>query len=120
MPAVTKAHGLTFPTTNYGLTPRYFKIDTGNVNVSTNYNTDIYSSFALAVSAINSVASIITLGTPSGNAFVVQVDDTFGGRENVAAAATLVDVINDALPTANVITVTESTGFVGADFNAFA
>jgi hypothetical protein len=119
MPEVTRVNGSAQPGSWYGLAPRYFKVDTGNVTVATNY-TNTGSNFEKAVFAVSSLASIVTLGTPSGNAFVVAVDNTFGGSGTANATSALESVIADALPTANAIVVTESTGFVGGAFDTFA
>jgi hypothetical protein len=112
MPEVTRTNGSAQPGSWYGLTPTYFKVDTGNVTIATNY-TDTGSNFEKAVFAINSLASIVTLGTPSGNAFVVVVDNSFGGSGSDNAVTALSNVVANALPTANAITVTSSTGFSG-------
>ena len=119
MPGFTRVNGSAQPGSWYGLNPRYFKVDTGNITIDTNY-TSTLSNFENVAFAISSVASIVTLGTPSGNAFVVQVDDTFGGRGTDSAKVTLAAAVTAAIPTANVVTVTESTGFVGSTFNTFA
>lgn len=129
MPGFNRTNGNTVATSVYGLAPRYFKIETGNVslgNTSTANTTAYYglpgSNFEKAVFAVGSVASIITLGAPAnnGNIFVVQVDNTFDGRGADDAKTTLQNVVSNALPTANAITVTESAGFVAGAFDTFA
>lgn len=112
MPQVTRVNGSAQPGSWYGLTPSYFKVDTGDVTIATNYG-DTNSNFEKAVFAINSLASIVTLGTPSGNAFVVVVDSSFDGSGTSNAKVALSNAIANALPSANAITVTSSTGFSG-------
>jgi hypothetical protein len=113
MPEITRVNGSAQPGSWYGLTPTYFKVDTGNVTVATNY-TDTNSNFEKAVFAINGLASIVTLGVPSGNAFVVVVDSSFDGSGSANATTALENVVANAIPSANAITVTSSTGFSGA------
>jgi hypothetical protein len=112
MPEITRTNGSAQPGSWYGLTPSYYKVDTGNVTIATNY-TDTNSNFEKAVFAINSLASIVTLGTPSGNAFVVVVDNSFDGSGTENAVTAISSVVANALPTANAIAVTESAGFSG-------
>lgn len=112
MPEITRVNGSAQPGSWYGLTPTYFKVDTGNITIATGY-TSTNSNFEKAVFAINSLASIVTLGTPSGNAFVVVVDNSYDGSGTANATTALANVIANALPTANAITVTSSTGFTG-------
>lgn len=125
MPSITRVNGFAQPGSQYGLTPRYLKVDTGNISFETgNANASDYylkpeSPFDKAVFAVGTEASIITLGTPSGNAFVVQVDNTYGGSTGNNTVSTMAASIQDALG-ANLVTITESTGFVGAAFNTFS
>ena len=103
----------------YGLTPRYLKVDTGNVTIATSYgNTN--SNFEKAVFAISSQASIVTLGTPSANLFVVQVDNTYGAATGDSSTANSVAAAIKSAINANVVTIKESTGFSGGGFANFA
>ena len=123
MPGFTRVNGTAQPGSVYGLSPRYLKIATGNVAIATGY-TAVNSNFARAVSAVSSEASVVTLGTPSGNIFVVQVDASYGaavgdstGTSNLALSIKTAIAANIAIDT---VTITESTGFSGAAFATFA
>ena len=125
MPGFTRVNGTAQPGSVYGLSPRYLKIATGNVVIATG-NTAVNSNFARAVSAISSEASIITLGTPSANIFVVQVDASYGaavgdstGTSNLALSIKTAIAAGNAAAI-DTVTITESTGFVGGAFAAFA
>jgi hypothetical protein len=130
MAGFTRTNGNAQPGSWYGLTPRYLKIDTGNVIYSLDpsnaqYYGNTLSNFEKAVFAISSQASIVTLGKPTegGNCFIVRVDNTFGvsttDASNVSITGSLASSIKSAL-TANAVVITESTGYSGSGFAAFA
>jgi len=119
MPGFSRVNGSAQPGSVYGLSPRYLKIETGNVAVATGY-TATNSNFEKAVFAISSEASIVTLGTPSANIFIVQVDTSYGAVKGTSGGtSTMALSIMTALD-ADVVTITESTGFVGGAINTFA
>ena len=123
MPGFTRVNGTAQPGSVYGLNPRYLKIATGNVTIATDYDVT-RSNFERAVFAISSEASIVTLGTPSANVFVVVVDDSYGAAVgNSGGSSNLALSIKTAIATTtdiDVVTITESTGFVGGAIDAFA
>ena len=113
MASVTKINGRTLPGAFYGLTPRMFTVtmdaatfDVAAVDGIPNY-TLVNSTFEEAVRAINSVASIIILGTPTATAFTVVVDNSFDGRGSDAAAVVLKAAIEASVTGAAVATVAE-------------
>jgi hypothetical protein len=119
MPGFTRTNGNAQVGSWYGLSPRYLKVDCGNVTIATNYGNTL-SNFEKAVFAISSKASIVTLGTPSGNAFVIQVDDSYQeATGNSGVTGSMAAAIQSAI-NANVVTITESTGFSGGGFANFA
>jgi len=119
MPGFTRVNGSAQPGSVYGLSPRYLKIDTGNVAVATGY-TATNSNFEKAVFAVASEASIVTLGTPSANIFVVQIDNSYGAAVGTSGGTSAMALSIKTGLNANVVTITESTGFVGGAINTFA
>ena len=119
MPGFTRVNGTAKPGSVYGLSPRYLSIDTGNVAVATGY-TATNSNFEKAVFAVSSEASVVTLGTPSGNIFVVQVDASYGAVKGDSGGTSSMALSVKTALNANVVTITESTGFSGGAFAAFA
>lgn len=122
MPEITRVNGGAQPGSWYGLTPKYLKIDTGNVTYETsdsadaNYYLKPLSTFDKAVFAINTEASIVSLNKPAdgGNVFLVQVDNTCSvvtGNDTVATN-TMANNIKSAL-NANLVTITVYGGFEG-------
>lgn len=93
MAEVTRTNGTTIPGAFYGLTPQFYTV--ALTGVHTGY-TLVDSAFEKAVRGINSVASIVILGTPASGAFVVAVDDSFQGRGTDTAIATLKAAIDNA------------------------
>jgi len=101
---ITRLNGSAQAGAFYGYQPRWFEVaDTG-------YDTTpgaVDSNFEKAVRAIESIATIVILGTPGTGGFMVAVDgNTFDGYTSggtpVAAAAALEAVIEAAVPTCTV------------------
>ena len=119
MPGFSRVNGTAQVGSWYGLTPRYLKIDCGNITVATGY-TLTGSNFEKAVFAVSSEASIVTLGTPSANIFVVQVDNSYGAAVGDSTGTSNLALSIKTTLGANAVVITESTGFSGAGFAAFA
>jgi len=112
MPGFLRVNGSAQPGSVYGLSPRYLKINTGSVTVASGY-TATNSFFEKAVFAISSEASIVTLGTPSANIFIVQVDNSYGAVKGTSGGTSNLALSIMTAIDADVVTITESTGFVG-------
>lgn len=132
MPNVTRTNGNTVATSVYGLTPRYLKIEIGNVNfgniadtANVSYYGKPYSNYEKTLFALATEASIITAGKPTaaGNVIVVQVDNTYGAVTGLAnstvTTSNVAAAIRSAL-TADQVTITESAGFSADGFAAFS
>ena len=119
MPGFSRVNGNAQVGNWYGYTPRYLKIDTGNITIATNYG-NTGSNFEKAVFAISNQASIVALGTPSANLFVVQVDNTYGGATGDSSVANSMAAAIKSAINATTVTITESTGFSGGGFASFA
>lgn len=119
MAGFTRVNGSAQPGAWYGLNPRYLSIETGNVTIDTNYDVTL-SNFEKAVFAVSSEASIVVLGTPSANIFVVVVDDSYGAAKGTSGGSSNLALSIKTAINANVVTITESTGFVGGAINTFA
>ena len=101
MAVFTRVNGTAQPGAQYGLQPRFFNVALSGVH--TGY-TAVDSAFEKAVRGINSVASIVILGTPASGNFVVVVDDSFGGRGSDSATATLAAAIDAATGGSSTVT----------------
>lgn len=93
MAVFTRVNGTAQPGAFFGLQPRFFNV--ALTGVHTGY-TAVDSAFEKAVRGINAVASIVILGTPASGNFVVAVDNSFDGRGDASAAATLKSAIDAA------------------------
>lgn len=102
MAVFTRVNGTAQPGAFYGLQPRFFNV--ALTGIHTGY-TAVESTFEKAVRGINSVASIVVLGTPASGNVVVAVDNSFGGRGTDSATDTLAAAIDAA--TGGTSTVTE-------------
>ena len=87
MPGITRTHGGAIPGAFYGgYQPSFFTVAGSGLN--TNYAATS-STYELAVRGIESVATVVVLGTPTAAGFVVAVDGgSFAGRgDNTGYAA---------------------------------
>ena len=101
MAVFTRVNGTAQPGAQYGLQPRFFNVALSGVHTS---YTAVDSAFEKAVRGINSVASIVILGTPASGNFVVAVDNSFGGRGSDSATATLAAAIDAATGGSSTVT----------------
>jgi len=126
-PGITRIHGAAIPQVlTGGYQIRWFKAATAGFfqdAAGTSYATadaEPGSKFETAVRAIQSVATIVVLGTPTSGGFIVGVDAaTFFGRDDETgyAADTALDTIDALLTTAlgGAVTTTE-VSITGATF----
>lgn len=77
---ITRVHGTAYPGSLYGYQTRFFTV--AGSGFQTSYGT-VGCNFEGALRAIESVASITMVGTPTSAGFVVGIDgDTFYGRDD--------------------------------------
>lgn len=98
MGGITRLNGGAVAESFYGYQPRWFEVaDTG-------FDTTpgaVDSKFEKAVRAIESVATIVQLGTPGTGGFMVAVDgNTFDGRTVSGSAVTAAQYLDDVITAA--------------------
>lgn len=111
MPAgITRVNGTAQPGTFHGgYQLEWYKVEHNSVNFATNYNTP-NSNFEKAVRAIENVATVVVLGTPTSAGFVVGIDDaSYFGRGDATgfvdnSVATLKSAIEAAVGTTATVT----------------
>lgn len=113
---ITRVNGTAQPGTFHGgYQLEWYKVEHGSVNFATDYNT-VNSNFEKAVRAIENVATVVVLGTPTSAGFVVGIDDgSFYGRGDATgfvnnSVATLKSAIEGAVGTTATVTALTLTG----------
>lgn len=113
---ITRIHGTSQPGTFHGgYQLEWYKIEHGSVNFATNYATP-ESNFEKAVRAIENVATVVVLGTPTSAGFVVGIDDGsyYGRGDNTGAVdnsvATLKSAVEAAVGTTATVTALTLSG----------
>ena len=113
---ITRVHGTALPGTFHGgYQLEWYKVEHSSVNFATNYTT-VNSDFEKAVRAIENVATVVVLGTPTAAGFVVGIDDGsyFGRGDNTGAVdnsvATLKSAVEAAVGTTATVTALTLSG----------
>lgn len=113
---ITRVHGAALPGTFHGgYQLEWYKVVHSSVNFATDYDTP-NSNFEKAVRAIENVATVVVLGTPTSAGFVVGLDDGsyFGRGDNTGfvdnSVATLKSAVEAAVGTTATVTALTLTG----------
>jgi threonine dehydrogenase-like Zn-dependent dehydrogenase len=130
MAGITRVHGSAVPASFYGLQPTFVKVSVATATWNMHTSNDLVgSNFEKAVKAVQTVGSVVMLGTPAAvstdSVFIVAVD---GATVNNGAGATTAGAwgaLKDALASASgaaasAFTITTSSGFSGDGFVTFA
>lgn len=130
MAGITRVHGAAVPASFYGLQPTFVKVlvatSTWDMHTS---NSAVGSNFEKAVKAVQTVGSVVMLGTPAAvstdSVFIVALDGATANNGAGATTAGAWGALKDALASASGVaassfTITTSTGFSGAGFVTFA
>jgi len=111
MAGITRLNGTAIPESFYGFQPRWFEV--AGTGFDTSYNT-VGSNFELAVRAIESIATIVQLGTPGTQGFLVAVDgNTYNGYTSGGSAVTAADAIDAVVTAATSISTTVTEKYLG-------
>lgn len=107
---ITRVNGWAIPGVFHGgYQIEWYKVEHNSVNFATNYAAP-ESNFEKAVRAIQNVATVVILGTPTSAGFVVGIDDAsyFGRGDNTGfvnnSVATLKSAIEAAVGTTTTVT----------------
>ena len=108
---ITRLHGYAVSESFYGFQPRWFKIAGSGFDTSPNA---AGSNFELAVRAIESIATVVQLGTVGTGGFLVAVDkNTFDGYTSGGSAVTAANALDAVVTAATGISTTVTEVYLG-------